>query len=189
MIPLRTSDLPGLLERLADQTEAVTTLLTDAGHEGATWRPSEAKWSMTGHVAHLSSVNRPYLASMEKALATAESTGAARSDGPWKHPRIASWFVSEMAPPPKRRMKTFKSMVPDPGTDPAAAIADFTEAQRRLSDAIERAEGFDLGRIRFGSPFLPLLRFSLGTAFAMLLAHNDRHIWLMREVNRSRSEG
>jgi hypothetical protein len=40
----------------------------------------------------------------------------------------------------------------------------------------------EAGRVRFRSPFLALLRLSLGTGFAALSAHNRRHIWLAREV-------
>ena len=47
---------------------------------------------------------------------------------------------------------------------------------------MKEVRGFDLGRIRFSSPFLALLRMSLGTAQATLLAHNRRHIRLLREV-------
>ena len=97
--------------------------------------------------------------------------------------------MGQNAPPPKRRLKTFKKMVPDPGTTPDHALAEFRAVQERLLDAIEKADGLDLGRIRFSSPFLALLRLSAGTGLALLVAHTDRHIWLMNEVNRMRSEG
>jgi hypothetical protein len=44
------------------------------------------------------------------------------------------------------------------------------------------ARGIDLGRARFSSPFARVFRLSLGTGFSVLLAHNRRHIWLIREV-------
>jgi hypothetical protein len=86
-------------------------------------------------------------------------------------------------------MRTLKKMVPDPGTTREAALADFSSVQAGLLDVIEQAHGLDLGRIRFGSPFLGLLRLTAGTALGLLVAHNARHIWLMNEVNRMRSEG
>lgn len=86
-------------------------------------------------------------------------------------------------------MKTFKKMVPDPGTIREAALPDFLTAQDRLLAAVAGAEGLDLGRIRLRSPFLGLLRLSAGAALGLLLAHTDRHIWLMHEVNRLRPEG
>ena len=111
------------------------------------------------------------------------------SEGRWKPPAAATCFVGMNEPPPKPRIKTFKSMVPDPKTTPEAALADFALVQSGLLDVIAKADGLDLGRIRFGSPSLGILRLSAGTAIALILAHNNRHIWLMHEVNRIRSEG
>ena len=47
---------------------------------------------------------------------------------------------------------------------------------------MESSRGLDLGAIRFGSPFFKLLRFSLGTGFEVVLAHDRRHVWLIREL-------
>lgn len=152
--------------------------------EGASWRPDEARWSMTGHLAHLGLVNAEYLTVMEELLAEARAAGATppRSDGPYRHPWIAKWFVRTMEPPVKRRMKTFRPMVPEPDVDPAEALATFQDHQARLRDLVEASRGLDLGRIRFSSPFLAVLRFSLGTGYDLVLAHNRRHLWLIREL-------
>ena len=47
---------------------------------------------------------------------------------------------------------------------------------------MEEARGVDLGRARMSSPFVKILRFSVGAAFGILLSHNRRHIWLIREL-------
>ena len=188
MIPYFTSDLPGLCARIRDQTEEVERLLSEGGADHAFWRPDETKWSLVGHTAHMSIVNGLYVESIQVALDGA-LPGSGMSEGPWKHPAIATWFVGMNEPPPKLRIKTFKSMVPDPETTPEAALADFALVQSGLLDVMVKADGLDLGRIRFGSPSLGILRLSAGTAIALILAHNNRHIWLMHEVNRIRSEG
>ena len=189
MIPYRSSDLPGLSARVKEQTAEVARLLTEGDEDRASWRADGSSWSLAGHVAHMAIVNGPYLDSIHAALDRARAANAPVGDGPWKHSAISTWFVRQNEPPPKRRLKTFKKMVPDPGTTAEAALADFRTVQDRLLAAIEDAEGLDLGRIRFGSPFLGVLRLSAGTALGLLVAHNDRHIWLMHEVNRLRSEG
>jgi hypothetical protein len=119
---------------------------------------------------------------MEDALTEARRRGGAAGDGPYRHPRIASWFVRSLEPPPKRRIKTFRSMVPDPVTDPHSVLPGFLALQGQLTELMEAARGVDLGRVRFGSPFLSLLRLSLGTGFELILAHNRRHLWLVREL-------
>ena len=189
MIPYRSDDLHGVAARVREQVGEVERLLTEGDAEYTTWRPDEAKWSLVGHVAHMAIVNGPYLDSVHAALEAAHARNVPRSEGPWKHSMISTWFVRQNEPPPKRRIKTFKTMVPDPGTTAEAALGDFRRAHERLLAAIARADGLDLGRIRFGSPFFGLLRLSAGAAIGLLVAHTDRHIWLMREVNRMRVEG
>jgi len=182
MIPRTSSDLDGLLAEAKGQNVEVAEILGALSDEAALWRSDEARWSAAGHIAHLVIINTAYLGPVESAIEAAVTAGAPRSDGPYRHPSVASWFARSMEPPPKRRMKTFRAMVPDPGASRAEASGDFDRTQGRLVAAIERARGLDLGRVRFRSPFLSLLRFSLGSGFEMLLAHNRRHIWLVREL-------
>ena len=182
MIPRTSAELDDLLAEAKRQNAEVAEILETLSDEAALWRPDEARWSAAGHMAHLVIINTAYIGPIESAIEAAVTVGAPRSDGPYRHPRIASWFAGSMEPPPKRRLKTFRAMVPDPGVSRAEASEDFDRTQVRLVEAIERARGLDLGRVRFRSPFLALLRFSLGSGFEMLLAHNRRHIWLVREL-------
>jgi hypothetical protein len=54
--------------------------------------------------------------------------------------------------------------------------------QKKISDCISRADGIDLVRAKAKSPILPLFTWSLGAMFAIMLAHERRHIWQAREV-------
>ncbi len=79
-------------------------------------------------------------------------------------------------------MKTFRSMTPGADPDPGEALATFQGQLADLRDLVERSRGLDLGKVRFGSPFARLLRLSLGSSFDIVLAHNRRHLWLIREL-------
>lgn len=182
MIPRRTEDLASLQAEIERQHYEVEDLFQDVSAEVARWRPSEDKWSMAGHVAHLGLVNGPYVEAIRKAVSNAREDGGPRSDGPFRHPWIATRFVRLLEPPPRWRVRTTRRMVPGSDADPAAVLETFDRHQRALSDEIERSKGLDLGRIRFESPFFRLLRLSLGVAFDTVLAHNRRHIWLIREL-------
>lgn len=178
-IPRTAADLDGLIAEARRQATEVDGLLSSLTPEAATWRPAPDKWSVAGHVAHMVLVNEPYLASMHSCIAAARKAGRT-GDGPYRHPWIGSWFANSMEPPPKMRVPTATPMVPDPATvDPGD---DFRRVQDRLVAVLESARGVDLGKARFSSPFLKLLRLSVGTAFHTLLAHNRRHVWLAREV-------
>lgn len=202
MIPSTAKDLDDLLAEVERQHYEVVDLFDEAPPEAAKWRPDPARWSMTGHIAHLDIVNRAYLDGLAEAIgdgarpgkgepveaeSEADSSDAGESEGgepdePFRHPRIARWFVRSLEPPPKPRMKTLRSMVPEDDLDPEEAVAEFQLNQKELARLIEEARGLDLGKVRFSSPFLRLLRLSVGTGFEAVLAHNRRHLWLIREL-------
>ena len=54
--------------------------------------------------------------------------------------------------------------------------------QDRLAERIAAADGLDLRRARRRSPMLPVMKWSLGTMFALVLTHERRHIWQARQV-------
>lgn len=195
MIPSTARDLDDLLAEVERQHYEVADLFEEVSADAATWRPDPTRWSMTGHVAHLDIVNGRYLRVLAEVIDDAKGrttsddpasgsaqNGASEPEEPFRHPLLARWFVRSLEPPPKLRMKTFSSMVPEAGLDPRDAVAEFQLDQKELGRLIEEARGLDLGGIRFGSPFFRPLRLSVGTAFETVLAHNRRHLWLIREL-------
>lgn len=179
-LPIHASDLDGILSEIQRQTAEVTALLEPLSLEVLNWRPSESRWSVGGHVDHLVVLNTPYLRTLGTALQQARAEGRS-SDGPYRHPWLSRRFAASMEPPPKRRWKTARTMAPS--AEVGADVSErFAACQAELSTLVQQARGVDLGRTRISSPFMKLLRFSVGGAFGILLEHNRRHIWLIREV-------
>ena len=177
MIPTTASDIDAQLAEVERQNAELESYLEPLDGPAVIWRPDPTRWSVAGHVEHLNIVNAAYLGAIEETIAAARRSGGPESDGPYRHPFIARRFARMMEPPPSMRVKTARRMVPDPAVDAAASFEKFAEHQRRLASLLESSRGLDLGKIRFGSPFLALLRLSLGTGFEVLL-----HIWLIREL-------
>ena len=138
----------------------------------------EFEW---GFASHLCILNVPYVEGMRACIAKSRRQGRL-SYGPYRHPWFGRWFTNTMEPPPKRRMPTTKGMVPDPDLDGSEVGPKFARIQDDLSQLMDDAWGVDLGKARFSSPFLRVVRLSLGTGLSLLLAHNRRHVWLAREV-------
>jgi len=189
VIPADLSDLDRLSSLATQQVDELSALFDSVPAADWGWRADPTRWSMTGHLAHLVIINEGYLASISEVMRRAREAHGPMSDGPYRHPLLGKWLVTSQQPPPKKRMKTFRSMVPDPGASRDEARSNFQSLQTTLVELIEGARGFDVGRIRFGSPFLRILRLSVGTGFGLIVAHNSRHFWLMNEVNRARVEG
>jgi hypothetical protein len=62
----------------------------------------------------------------------------------------------------------------------------FAQWQDRLEERVRAADGLDLRRARQRSPVFPLVKWSLGTMLALVLAHERRHIWQARQVRNER---
>lgn len=182
MIPVEAADVDALIAEIDRQDAEIGSLVEGLEASALGWRPDPTRWSLVEHVEHLNIVNTAYLGSLESTIRDARGRGGQESDGPYRHPFLARRFARMMEPPPGMRMKTARAMKPAQDLDPSTTLGAFSGQQKKLADIIEEARGLDLGRIRFGSPFLALLRLSLGTGFEVLLAHNRRHLWLIREV-------
>ena len=74
------------------------------------------------------------------------------------------------------------AFLPVAGESRDVVLAAFDEVQRQFLERLRHADGLDLARIRVSSPVAPWWRFSLGAAFAVLAAHERRHLWQARRV-------
>ena len=182
MIPETTAGLDDLLAEIERQDHEMADLFEEVSEEGARWRPDATTWSMTAHLDHVCLVNQGYVDTLEEVVSEARESGVSESEGPFRHPWISRRFVRTLEPPPGFRVKTFPSLVPATGVDPDEALPRFLELQSRLARTIDRARGLDLAGTRLRSPVLRFLPLSLGAGFEAVLAHNRRHVWLMREV-------
>ena len=189
MIPNVTADLDDLVRECQTQSAEVSEIFAALSPERARRRPTPKKWSAAGHLAHLILVNRAYVSALEATVDRARAAGGPLSEGPFRYSWFSAWFARSQAPPPRMRVKTFRSMVPDPEVDIDDAVDGFKGLQRRLVEVIQDSRGLDLGAVRFRSPLLAAVRLSLGTGYGLVLLHNRRHIWLIHEVNRSLPPG
>lgn len=178
-------DLEGELHEYAVQVESqkeeVAALLRDLSDEQFHWRPAESKWSIGEHVAHLPRTARPYLAAIEIAVAQARAKGIVGM-GPFRHGWLGNWFARSMEPPVKVRMKAPEQIQPQRSEPKDQVLAEFLAAQDEVLAALRGSVGIDLGRARLRSPFLPILKLSVGQAFRATIVHNRRHLWHIRQI-------
>jgi hypothetical protein len=84
--------------------------------------------------------------------------------------------VATLEPPPKRRLPAPKKIVPALRKSKAEVMEEWRQAQSAVKDLLREAAGLDLNGTRFVNPFVSLVRFSLGTGFQVLPAHQRRHL-------------
>jgi hypothetical protein len=174
-------DLAAILRGLEESDREAQALLAELDEERFNARPDERSWSVAQCLDHLNVGNRPYLEAMRSAVEAARRKGASRQ-GPIRPRVLERWFIREMEPPPRRRLPAPRKIVPAARKSRAEVGEEWTRLQGQLRDLLHEAAPLDLNRTRFVNPFLPLVRFSVGTGFLVIEAHERRHLWQARQV-------
>ncbi|HEX9941085.1 MAG TPA: DinB family protein [Thermoanaerobaculia bacterium] len=176
-------DLAALLDRL-DQSDCEAQALTaDLDEERFNWRPDERSWSVAQCLDHLNVANRVYLEAMGRAVEAARGRGASRR-GPIEPRALERWFIRSLEPPPRRRLPAPRKIVPAARKSRAEVGEEWARVQAQLRDLLREAAPLDLNGVRFVNPFVSLIRFSVGTGFLVIDAHERRHLWQAEQVRR-----
>lgn len=144
------------------------------------WRPAPGRWTPGEHVGHMRLLNSLYLEAIDRGIAEARARGRSGFDA--YRPGLLGGFMTRMMEPPvRRRLRTAPAFVApeEPGRDERPA---WHATHAALEERLHRAGGVSLNQARVASPALKLLRFRLGDVFAILLAHERRHLWLLRQL-------
>jgi hypothetical protein len=148
------------------------------------WRPGPRSWSIAECFLHMEVAARRYLVAIDLGIERARArslTGRA----PFRHPWVSRWFVRSFEPPPRVRFPAPKQFLPPAPSPPFGPILEaFVLLGGDISRRIDAAGGLDLGRARVVSPVTPVLRLSLGMAFALLAVHERRHLYQATDVTR-----
>jgi len=171
-------DLEDLRQQLDVAEREATALIEDLDDERLNWRPRPAAWSIAQCLDHLSAASRVYLDAMEEAAAAARRRGWQRR-GPIRPGAPSRWFLRELEPPPRRRLRAPRKiapMAPASRASKAAVGEDFKLQQARARALLAAVADLDLNRARFVNPFIPIVRFTLGTGFLVIAAHQRRHL-------------
>ncbi|MDX1566924.1 MAG: DinB family protein [Longimicrobiales bacterium] len=179
--PSLVPELRECVEAIAGQTEHVRGLVEPLTEHQFSWRPDSERWSVGQNLSHLVLTNRSYLDSVEKALEEARAKGHL-GEGPYRHGWLGKWFIRVLEPPPRMKVKTFSRLEPLESGSKEDVLREFQGVQDEARASMEAANGVDLGRARFPSPFLGALKFSVGQAYRIILAHNRRHFHQIQQI-------
>jgi hypothetical protein len=165
-------------EQLADDVDSLVGGLTD---EQFNWRPPSGGWSLAQCIDHLNVTARVYLPKLDEGIAEAIRRGL-YGGGPFRYSWLGRVFVSTVGPPPRFKVKAPKAFQPAPSRRKPETLAAFRAYQVQFIDRLRQANGLDLARARVQSPVARLLRIPLGSGFAMMVAHECRHLAQARNV-------
>jgi DinB superfamily len=174
------AELEGYSHQLLSVKQDAIGLMSGLSDAQFNWQPAPGRWSMAGCFDHLNkSAARGFIPAIDAAIATARAK-ALRSDGPFAYSAWERWFIRNNDAPPTMRFKASKSTQPAPSLALDEVRADFLHWQDELARCLREADGCDLRRAKH--PFPWPLKWSLGSLFQMMLAHERRHVWQARVV-------
>jgi hypothetical protein len=163
-----------------DQTaQALAAGLTE---EQLNWQPATGSWSVGQCLEHLCKTNEAYLASISAALKDKPDSPVEQITPGW----FGRWFIRSFAEPSpnSKRVSAPPKIRPEPRVD-LAVLDRFLSANKSCREFIVRTRGKDINRIRFWSPFVPGIRFTVGTALEIIPGHERRHLLQAERVRDS----
>jgi hypothetical protein len=182
-----TSDKPitwheRILVALDESDRRAHALANSLSVEQINWRSSPSEWSIGQCLQHLLVFNRVYIPAILHAL-----------DGQPQHPvaeidpgRVSAWFMRTYVEPgaTTRRLRSPRKIRPDEQINPSV-LNDFLESNQHAKDAVRRAAGYDVNRIRYENPLLPIIRFTVGVGLELTWKHQCRHLQQAEKVKHS----
>ena len=174
------------VEALLTQVEAINQdaagLAARLRGDQFNWSPDGRRWSVGQSLEHLSITNDRYLPGFDQALEALRRQGR-RASAPPTLGWFERTFLRMLEPPVCVRVKAPASFVAPAALDQAAALAHWSSSQDAFERRTRACAGLDMKATSVKSQFGPV-SFSLYGTIAILLAHQRRHIWQMREVLR-----
>jgi hypothetical protein len=131
---------------------------------------------------HLRITNEVYL----PAIAAALDGSPTKVVDDLKFGWFSRWFIRNfIAPNPGgTRARAPRKIQPTTQVE-ALALDSFLRSNQAARELVRRASGFDVNRIRFRNPFIPLLRFTVGTGLEIIAKHESRHLLQAENVRQS----
>jgi hypothetical protein len=186
----RSRPMPPDLEDVVLQLDAAEreaeALIRDLDDARLNWQPGPSAWSVGQCLDHLNAASRVQLVALRAGAAIARRRGWVRR-GPIAPGAPSRWFLRSLEPPPRSRLRAPRKIVPGSKLSGREVGEEFARQQAQVRELLRAVADLDLNRARYVNPFVPLIRFTLGTGFLTIAAHQRRHLWQAARVRQSPS--
>jgi len=176
--PVDTSRVPPWCLRLTSELDAADAraiaIVKDLSIAQLNWKASPDAWSVGQCLEHLCLSNEVYVEPMVEALNGGRPRPVAEITPGW----FGRWFIRNYIDPTtqKKRARAPRSAVPVADQLDLSILDRFIASNAKIRNVITRAQMHDVNRVRFKNPFVPLIRFTVGTGLQIVARHNHRHL-------------
>jgi hypothetical protein len=162
-----------LISDLNAAEELATALAKTLTQRQLNWTPSPGVWSVGQCLEHLYLTNEVYLGPMLTSL-EARQPAVVQDITPG---RLGRWFIRNFIEPSSKMKRVRAPRKIRPGAQIEPHILDrFLDSNHRARDLVLRARNYDVNRVRFRNPFIPVIRFTVGTGLEIISKHQRRHL-------------
>jgi hypothetical protein len=180
-MPTVINDHDGVLQQLESSQQAAARLIAGVSCSQLNWQPNGGtSWSIWQCLDHLARTDRVYCQSMLEAIAHAKKRG--KGTGVITPGWFGRWFIASQEPPVGTRHRTVRKVRPGTEGDGQTALRDFADSHSEARRVMASWEHLDFNSVRFKNPFVPVLRFTVGTGLMIINAHDRRHLWQAQRV-------
>jgi hypothetical protein len=160
------ADFTGLAERFAS--------LAGQTREQLLWRPDAGKsWCIAECVEHVALANAAYLENLKPVVARADASSGSGTlhIGGW----LSALLLKSVSPQAKRKLGAPRKIRPV-RVDPGKAFKSLAATHAEILALLDVQPRPDYNRVHFQNPFIPLVRFTVASAFLIMAAHGRRHL-------------
>ncbi|HEY7404879.1 MAG TPA: DinB family protein [Candidatus Angelobacter sp.] len=180
--PVVPADLQAILDELDRTDQQARLLIAGLSEAQINWQPGGGTgWSVAQCLDHLVQATTLYTPALQAAVHKAKGSPG-HTWKPIQPGWLGRWFIRELEPPPKRKLKSPKKAVPAAQLKGAEVLKAYVAAHDQVRALIDEVREMDLNRIRFRNPFLRLLPWTVGTGLMIIGAHDRRHLWQAEQV-------
>lgn len=144
-------------------------------------KSEDASWSIGECISHINVTGHKYLENLIEAYDKVEFSEIEGSGS--FTPRILPFlFISLMQPPVKWKIQAPSIFKPESNRSKEQLLEDFNQLQDQFLSLLNKSKKLDLSRIKLSSPLTPLFRINASECFAILIAHQNRHLWQAEKI-------
>lgn len=178
--------VPSWSQRLISELDAADRraerLAKALSREQLNWRPRPDAWSVGQCLEHLCVANEVYLPTISTSLQGRRWSPVQEIAPGW----FGRWFIRKYIEPSSETRRTRAPKKIEPGKQVGPSILEsFLRSNREARELVHTASDYDVNRIRFKNPFIPILRFTVGTGLEIVSKHQSRHLLQAERVRQS----
>ena len=168
-----------LASELSANDQSAATLASNLTDEQLNWRPAPGSWSVGQCLEHLCLMNDVYLPAISAALEEKPDSPVEQITPGW----FGRWFIRNFADPSPRSKRVRAPSKIRPAARVTLRVLDrFLSGNKSCRELILEARSKNVNRIRFWNPFIPGLRFTVGTGLEIIASHQRRHLLQAKRV-------